>query len=165
MRDSFIIYRSFYEAICDLDSESQAQVFKAICEYSLNFEEIELTGIAKTIFKLIKPQLDANNKRYENGKQPKFKQKISKTEAKEKQNISKIEANDNVNDNVNVNDNDNVNVNEEGEKKELANFSNLSPSSQKIKSFKNNKIFFFVKFLFTYFCQMKIYCSIRTMEW
>ena len=111
MRDSFIIYRSFYEAICDLDSESQAQVFKAICEYSLNFEEIELTGIAKTIFKLIKPQLDANNKRYENGKQPKFKQKISKTEAKEKQNISKIEANDNVNDNVNVNDNDNVNKN------------------------------------------------------
>jgi hypothetical protein len=112
MRDSFIIYRSFYEAICDLDSESQAQVFKAICEYSLNFEEIELTGIAKTIFKLIKPQLDANNKRYENGKQPKFKQQISKTEAKEKQNISKIEANDNVNDNVNVNDNDNVNKKE-----------------------------------------------------
>ena len=31
MRDSFIIYRSFYEAICDLDADSQAQVFKAIC--------------------------------------------------------------------------------------------------------------------------------------
>lgn len=60
MRDSFIIYRSFYEAICDLDATDQAQVFKAICEYSLNFEDIELTGIAKTIFRLIKPQLDAN---------------------------------------------------------------------------------------------------------
>jgi hypothetical protein len=119
MRDSFIIYRSFYEAICDLDTESQAQVFKAICEYSLNFEEIELTGIAKTIFKLIKPQLDANNKRYENGKQPKFKQQISKTEAKEKQNISKIEANKNVNNNDNVNDNVNENKKEKEYKSEL----------------------------------------------
>ena len=111
MRDSFIIYRSFYEAICDLDADSQAQVFKAICEYSLNFTEIELTGIAKTIFKLIKPQLDANNKRFENGKQPKTKPEISKTEAKRKQKESKIEANNNVNDNVNVNNNFNLNDN------------------------------------------------------
>lgn len=109
MRDSFIIYRSFYEAICDLDSDSQAFVFKAICEYSLNFKEIELNGISNTIFKLIKPQLDANNKRYENGKQPKLKQGTTKTEAKRKQNGIKTEANKNDNVNVNVNDNKNVN--------------------------------------------------------
>lgn len=126
MRDSFIIYRSFYEAICDLDADSQAQVFKAICEYSLNFTEIELTGIAKTIFKLIKPQLDANNKRFENGKQPKTKPEISKTEAKRKQKESKIEANNNVNDNVNVNDNFNLNdnVNENDFKTPKTNFKN-----------------------------------------
>ena len=112
MRDSFIIYRSFYEAICDLDADSQAQVFKAICEYSLNFKEIELTGVAKTIFRLIKPQLDANNKRYENGKQPKTKPEKSETEAKEKQNESETEANKNVNDNVNDNDNKNNNLND-----------------------------------------------------
>lgn len=117
MRDSFIIYRSFYEAICDLDADSQAQVFKAICEYSLNFKEIELIGVAKTIFRLIKPQLDANNKRYENGKQPKTKQNESEIEAKDKQNESEIEANKNVNDNNNENENENDNVNKN--KKEL----------------------------------------------
>jgi Family of unknown function (DUF6291) len=111
MRDSFILYRSFYEAICDLDSDSQAQVFKAICEYSLNFKEIELSGIAKTIFKLIKPQLDANNKRFENGSKPKSTQKESKIEANNKQNESKTKANNNVNDNVNDNHNKNENKN------------------------------------------------------
>lgn len=112
MRDSFIIYRSFYEAICDLDADSQAQVFKAICEYSLNFKEIELTGVAKTIFRLIKPQLDANNKRYENGKQPKTKPEKSEAKAKNKQNESETEANKNVNDNVNKNYNKNNNLND-----------------------------------------------------
>jgi len=110
MRDSFILYRSFYEAICDLDNDSQAQVFKAICEYSLNFKETEMTGIAKTIFKLIKPQLDANNKRFKNGSQPKLMQNESEAEAKAKQKRSKTKANNNVN--VNVNNNDNVNNNE-----------------------------------------------------
>lgn len=106
MRDSFIMYRSFYEAITDLTKEQQADVWRAICEYSLNFQEIELDGIAKTIFKLIKPQLDANNKRYENGTKPKNKQEKSKTEAKQKQSESELEANNNVNVNENNNEND-----------------------------------------------------------
>jgi hypothetical protein len=67
------------------------------------------------VFTLIKPQLDANQKRYENGNKPKVKQVISKQEAKPKQDVSKVEANvnvnDNVNENVNVNDNENVNAN------------------------------------------------------
>lgn len=104
-RDSFIFYRSFYEAISELPKENQADTYNAIMEYALNQEEIELTGISKAIFSLVKPQLDANYKKYENGKQKK-----SKTEAKQKQTKSKIGTN--VNENVNVNDNDNVNVNE-----------------------------------------------------
>jgi len=110
MRDSFIIYRSFYEAIIDLQPEQQAQVWNAICEYSLNFREPELTGIAKTVFTLIRPQLDANIKRYTNGKKQdgsklkaKEKQNRSETEANEKQSRSKAEANDNVNVNLNEN--------------------------------------------------------------
>ena len=66
-RDSSIFYRSFYEAINDLPDENQLDVYKSIFEYTLNFNEIELNGLARTIFTLIKPQLDANNKRYENG--------------------------------------------------------------------------------------------------
>lgn len=108
-RDSFIFYRSFYEAIKEVPEDAQLQIYKAISIYALEQEEIELTGIAKAIFSLVKPQLDANYKKYENGKQTK-----SKTKAKDKQNKSKIETNvndnDNVNDNVNVNVNDNDNV-------------------------------------------------------
>lgn len=106
-RDSFIFYRSFYEAISELPKENQADTYDAIMQYALNQKEIELTGISKAIFSLVKPQLDANYKKYENGKQKK-----SKKEAKVKQNESKAETNvnDNENVNVNVNDNDNDNV-------------------------------------------------------
>ena len=106
-RDSFIFYRSFYEAISELPKENQADSYNAIMRYALDQEEIELTGISKAIFSLVKPQLDANYKKYENGKQKK-----SKTEAKTKQAKSKkvTNVNDNVNENVNVNVNDNDNV-------------------------------------------------------
>lgn len=104
-RDSFIFYRSFYDAINELPKENQADTYKAIAKYALEQEETELTGISKAIFSLVKPQLDANYKKYENGRQKK-----SKTEANEKQNSSKTVAN--VNDNENENVNVNVNVNE-----------------------------------------------------
>ena len=110
MRESTIFYRSFYEAIKELDAETQSKVYSAIFEYALNFNEVEVKGLAKTVFTLIKPQLDANLKRYENGTKAKVKQTKSKTEAKPKQDRSKVEAN--VNDNVNVNANKNVNQNQ-----------------------------------------------------
>lgn len=103
MRDSTIIYRSFYEAIVGLPAENQAEVWQAIFEYSLNFKELDLKGLSKTIFTLIKPQLDANIKRYKSGILPKTKQKGSETEAKQKRNKSETQAN--VNDNENKNDN------------------------------------------------------------
>ena len=105
MRDSFIFYRSFYEAINELPRENQVDAYNAIMQYALNQKEIELTGIPKAIFSLVKPQLDANYKKYENGKQKK-----SKKEANDNQNRSK--SGTNVNDNVNVNENENDNVND-----------------------------------------------------
>lgn len=104
-RDSFIFYRSFYEAISELPKENQADSYNAIMRYALDQEEIELKGISKAIFSLVKPQLDANYKKYENGKQKK-----SKTEAKQKQTKSKKVTNVNENENVNVNVNDNDKV-------------------------------------------------------
>ena len=85
MRDSMIIYRSFYEAIKELEKTDQADVWDAIYSYGLDFKEVELKGMAKVVFTLIKPQLDANIERYKNGKK-------SKTEAKRNQTISKTEA-------------------------------------------------------------------------
>jgi len=92
MRDSSIFYRSFYEAIKELPKNNQAEVYTAIFEYALNFNEVELNGLSKTIFTLIKPQIDANNKRFINGKEPKSKRNRSETEAKPKQDISETEA-------------------------------------------------------------------------
>jgi hypothetical protein len=109
MRDSTIVYRSFYEAIIELPKENQAEVWQAIFEYSLNFKEVQINGLSKTIFTLIKPQLDANIKKFHNGKIPKVKKEESKLEAKTKQKASKKEANVNVNDNVNDNKKENVN--------------------------------------------------------
>lgn len=105
MRDSTIFYRSFYESIQELPLDSQAKIYNAIFNYSLNGQSSELSGIESAIFTLIKPQLDANNKRYENGKKPKTKPKESETEAKPKQDLSETEANKNVNVNENKNKN------------------------------------------------------------
>jgi hypothetical protein len=108
-RDSMIFYRSFYESVSGLSPVIKAELYDAIFEYGLNFQEIEFTNeISKALFTLIKPQLDANIKRFENGNKPKTKQIKSKIEAKDKQDKSKIEANNNVNNNVNVNNNENI---------------------------------------------------------
>ena len=88
-RDSIIFYRSFFESIKLLPSETQAEVYNAIFEYSLNFKEVELSETPKVIFTLIKPQLDANIRKYENGKK---KGTRSKPEAKQEQTRSKPEA-------------------------------------------------------------------------
>lgn len=110
MRDSFIFYRSFYEASKALNTKQQAELFRAICEYSLDKKEIKLSKTASAFFTLIKPQLTANYKRYENGK--KTKKPREPKEAKHKQTGSKTEANKNVNVNKNVfNENENGNEN------------------------------------------------------
>ncbi len=68
MRDSTIIYRSFYEAIRELPKPEQAEAWEAVYEYVFNDNTVEMKGTVKMVFMLIKPQLDANNKRYANGK-------------------------------------------------------------------------------------------------
>lgn len=101
-RDSMIFYRSFYESLNGLDSIIKAEVYDAIFSYGLDFQDPNFTNeIARALFTLIRPQLDANLKRFNNGLKPKTKQIESKTEAKQKQNESKPEANVNVNVNVN----------------------------------------------------------------
>lgn len=133
MRDSIIFYRSFYEAISQLPLEMQGKVYSAIFEYSLNFNEIILEGLPKAIFTLIKPQLEANNRRYENGsKGGRKKQKETKTEPKRNQKETKIEANDNDNDNDNDNNNNNSIVISSVDFKSLAEYWNLSFKNKNI---------------------------------
>lgn len=103
MRESFIFYKSFYESIKELDSDTQSKIYNAIMEYQFNKNEVNLSGVSKSIFTLIKPQLDANNSRYENGK----KGGRPKTETKPKENQTETELKPNVNENENVNVNEN----------------------------------------------------------
>lgn len=137
MRDSFIFYRSFQEAIESCPKDDQLVIYKAIAEYSLDRIEPDLSGIAKVCWVLIKPQLDANWRRFENGckgaehgkkggapKGNKNANKVNDTNnepqnkssqtPKQPQNNPKAveKITPNVNDNVfNVNDNENINSN------------------------------------------------------
>ena len=68
-RDSFIFYRSFYEAIRELKDDIKLEVFTAITEYALYGKVPEdLKPVEKGMMTLIKPNLDVNTSRYENGK-------------------------------------------------------------------------------------------------
>lgn len=90
MRDGFVFYRSFFECFEDLSKKDKLILFDALCNYALNDVEPELTGVPAAIFKLLKPQVDANNRRYENGKKGgrpkknKDKPKENQTETKDK---------------------------------------------------------------------------------
>lgn len=109
-RESFIFYRSFYEAIKELPRDIQGEVLTAIMEYGLNGATTgNLKPIARAIVTLIKPQLEANNKRFENGKKggrpsTKRNQKETKTKPNENQKETKGEPNVNV---INNNNNNN----------------------------------------------------------
>lgn len=81
-----------FEAIQGLPKETQAEVYNAIFDYSLNFKEPELQGISQVIWKLVEPVLTKGNTNFINGKQPKQKRNGSETEATDKPNESQPEA-------------------------------------------------------------------------
>ena len=130
MRESMVFYKSFWEAINELDDADQLAALRSIIGYALDGEEPDGSGPAKAIFMMAKPQIDANEKRYQNGKgggkknknvtkpepnpnqngtkpEPKPNQSLTKPEPNPNQNGTKPEPNENVNENVNVNVNDN----------------------------------------------------------
>jgi len=100
-RDSFIVYKSFYDAIKCLPDADKLVLYNAIFEYGLNQKIIELTPLSTGMFALIKPNIDANYQRFVNGTKAKQKQNVSKPKAKQKQRRSKPEANKDVNVDVN----------------------------------------------------------------
>lgn len=142
-RDSFVFYRSFFEAIKGLPKEDQCLMFGAIADYSLDQIEPNLTGINKVVWTLIKPQLDANTKRFINGEKggkhgrKGGRPKKTKPETKEENPIGVINENpkETPNVNVNVNLNDNLNVNEKD-------INICVPVKPKPKSINNEKIDF-----------------------
>ena len=68
MTESFVFYKSFFEAAQCLEEKEQLRLYNAIGEYALNGVEPELTGGARAVFCVIKPVLDSNRSHRENGK-------------------------------------------------------------------------------------------------
>lgn len=67
-RDSFIFYRTYYEAISSLPKDIKLEVFTAIVEYALYGKLPEgMKPFARGMFTLIRSNIDASNTRFENG--------------------------------------------------------------------------------------------------
>ena len=118
-KDSFVFYRSFYEALQNVPKKQRTEVYEAVFEYAFESREPSLSGVPRALWELIRPQLDASQKRYENakkgaeyGKKGAEYGKLGGRPKKEKPPLrGKTENPLNVNVNENVNDNVNVNVN------------------------------------------------------
>lgn len=111
MRDSVVFYRSFYEAIKRLPAEQFKASALAILEYGLDGKEPDTDGIERTVFCMAKPQIDANNRRYENGTKggrPKTKTNQTGTEANLDE--TEVEPKEKEKDKDNVKDKDNNNM-------------------------------------------------------
>jgi hypothetical protein len=101
MRESFVFYKSYWKAIRNLSKTEQAECMKVVFDYV--FEDIEISeqpGIEYTVFSFIKPQIDANNIRYTNGKKGGRPSKEKKPSDNQEETMSQPNAN--VNANVNV---------------------------------------------------------------
>lgn len=132
MRESFVFYKSFYDSIKELDPNDQVKIYNAIFEYEYYQREPKLSGVAKSIFTLILPQLEANNKRYENGKKGGRPKKETEEKPKNNQKETKVKPNVNVNDNVNVNV---INNNLSSTVDEIINYLNQPDTDEPIRSF------------------------------
>lgn len=148
MKDSFVFYKSFYDAIKQIPEEYQLELYNAILQYSLEgIEPSDLSNIANAMFTLIKPNIDSSQSRYESsvengkkggapiGNQNARKQPKNNLETTQKQ------PKNNLNDNVNDNDNDNVNVIKEKNIKKRKVFQ--KPTIEEIKQYctdRNNNV-------------------------
>ena len=67
IRNSFVFYRSFHEAINQLEANERLVMYEAITAYALDGVEPQLSGTCKIMWTFVKPLLDANWKKYRNG--------------------------------------------------------------------------------------------------
>ena len=127
-RESFVFYRSFAEQLQKLPDAQFCRVMKHIFDYAFNGVIGEMETIDGIIFGLIKPQLDANNQRYQNGCKGAEFGKLGGRPRKPQENPNETPRKPQENPNETRNDNDNVNV-------------NVNDNVNVIKEKRNNKLF------------------------
>lgn len=125
--DSMVFYRSFYEAAMLLQKKDRFMLYEAIFNYQFSDEIPSLPQHIAAYWLLIKPQIDSNIKKRENGKlgksfgklggRPKENNPIGDNENNPIGDIeenpygeNKITPNANANVNANVNENTNENI-------------------------------------------------------
>lgn len=124
MRDTFIFYRDWLNALNDMPDNIQLEVYKSIAKYALDGTLAELSPLAKIAFSFVKPQIDRDIDKYNkvvernraNGKRGGRKPKKTKrTQINPKNPVgylgtqkTQVNPKNLDNDNDNVNDNDNT---------------------------------------------------------
>lgn len=119
MNDSFVFYKSFYEAASELDGSDRLEFYDALTQYAITGEEPDIkSAVARAMFKMARPQIDANEKRREDGKKGAEFGKLGGRPKKENP-IGVIDENPigviEKTPNVNVNANANVNAKDKKE--------------------------------------------------
>ena len=115
-RESFVFYSSFLKAIRAIKKRDiQAELALAIIEYGITGETTECGEVVSMAMELIKPQIEANNKKYINGTKgaehgvkggrPKKEKPQDNPKVTPEKPLKNPKITPNVNDNVNVNDN------------------------------------------------------------
>lgn len=125
MRESFIFYKEWKDAIADLPNDVRLEIYEAIIEYGTSGKIPALKPIANVAFNFIKTGIDRNSERYNEVVESRRKAgKISAERRKQKGSIEHMPTNPansthvesvegvehtatNSTDNDNVNDNDN----------------------------------------------------------
>ncbi len=125
--DSFVFYRSFYEAAQCLPNEERLALYDALCEYGINGTDSQPSGIVAAVFAVARPVIDANSQRRERGahggrpkkEKPmvlenaeKEKPMVLENAETEKPKVLQKRTLKKPNENVNENENENVNENE-----------------------------------------------------
>ena len=98
-REGLIFYRSFYEALASMKPMARLHLYYMIMEYAFyNKEPTDLNAAQKIAFKLIRPQLNANERK----RQKKYKEKATKKNNNEELNEFFTKTEDEENDNLQI---------------------------------------------------------------
>ena len=120
-RETCVFYASWFDAIETMPEAAQSEAYRAVLSYALRGEETAKQGaMTKLIMAMVKPVIDSNNKRYENGckggrpkaEKPNHNQNETKTKPNHNQNETKTQVRlcENVNENVNENESESESV-------------------------------------------------------
>lgn len=100
-RGQFTFYRSYFEALMDLQEQERLPILEAIMAYALDgTEPKELSGNGRAVFRLIRPTLDTGRAKAINGalggsaKGKKSKNKQSLTEGEKEKEVEKEKENE-----------------------------------------------------------------------